>query len=127
MTDKDLPVTTPVVTFIISNCRVTYTMYVTVPDAPNPRYKHNRYAANISIVSETLPFLQQVQVLPKEGWPGIILFCDWLFVQGATWGRPLNKVILQLKQTDMCQIFQYSVLVNTKILLPALQTCKLYK
>jgi hypothetical protein len=56
MTDKDLSVTMPAGAFVTSNCRETYTMYLTNPHAPNPRYKHNKYSGNIGIVCETLPF-----------------------------------------------------------------------
>jgi len=55
MTDKDMSVTLPAGTFVTSNCRETYTMYLTNPNAPNPRYKHCRYTGNIGIVCETLP------------------------------------------------------------------------
>jgi hypothetical protein len=55
MTDKDLPFTTPAGTFITSDCMETYTIFFT-DTGGSPRYAHHRYAANIGIVCETLPF-----------------------------------------------------------------------
>lgn len=56
MTDKDLLVVTPAGTFKTSDALETYTLYPLLNDVLSPRYKHNRYAENIGIVVETIPF-----------------------------------------------------------------------
>jgi hypothetical protein len=57
MADKDLSVITPAGTFTTSNAKETYLMYPNWTAAGNQRNKHTRYAENIGIVIETLPFL----------------------------------------------------------------------
>lgn len=56
MADKDLSVTTPAGTFTTSDARETYSMYPNWSTAGNIRIIHKRYAENIGIVTETLPF-----------------------------------------------------------------------
>ena len=56
MEDKDLSVTTPAGTFITSNFRRTVTYYPPFDYNGKHRYMHMRYAENIGIVIESLPF-----------------------------------------------------------------------
>lgn len=56
MADKDMPVSTPAGSYLTSNAKETFYMYPNWSSAGNPRYKHCRYAENIGIVIETLPF-----------------------------------------------------------------------
>lgn len=56
MTDKNIAVNTPAGTFTTSNAREVYSMFPAWSSAGNPRYRNTRYAENIGIVIETLPF-----------------------------------------------------------------------
>lgn len=56
MADKNLTVTTLAGTFTTSNAKEKYSMYPNWTSAGNPRNKHTRYAENIGIIIETLPF-----------------------------------------------------------------------
>lgn len=57
MADKNLTVTTPAGTFTTSNAKATYLMYPNWTYAGNTRNTNTRYAENIGIVIETLPFV----------------------------------------------------------------------
>lgn len=56
MADKDLSVTIPAGTFTTSNAREVYHMYPAWSTAENPRNLHRRYAKDVGVVIETLPF-----------------------------------------------------------------------
>lgn len=56
MANKDMPFTTPAGTFVTSDFRTTYHMHHPYTDHGTNRYLHTRYAKNVGIVSETLPF-----------------------------------------------------------------------
>ncbi|MBL0339912.1 MAG: hypothetical protein IPP71_02760 [Bacteroidetes bacterium] len=56
MTDKDWFVTVPLGGFITSNYKINYQMFPVWSFAGNPRAMNTRYAKNVGIVSETLPF-----------------------------------------------------------------------
>jgi len=56
MADKNLTMTTLAGTFTTSNANEIYSMYPNWTFAGNPRNKHTRYAENIGIVIEALPF-----------------------------------------------------------------------
>jgi len=56
MTNRNNAVNTPAGTFITLNYNETYYMYPHYTSGGNPRYKNTRYAENIGIVIETLPF-----------------------------------------------------------------------
>ncbi len=56
MTDKDLSVTVPAGTFITSNAQLTYNIYPKYASAGAIRYAHSRYAENVGLITETLPF-----------------------------------------------------------------------
>jgi hypothetical protein len=56
MADENLTVTTLAGTFTTSNAKETYSMYPNSASVGNPRNKHTRYAENMGIVIETLPF-----------------------------------------------------------------------
>ena len=56
MADKDLSVDTPAGTFTTSDFLKTYHMYPNWSFAGNPRFTHTRFAENVGIVVETLPF-----------------------------------------------------------------------
>ncbi len=56
MTDRNMSVVTPAGTFVTLNGKETYNMYPNYVSGGNPRYKNTRYAENIGIVIETLPF-----------------------------------------------------------------------
>lgn len=55
MTDKDATTNTPAGSFITSNCRTIFTIY-TAGLPQEKKFSHRRYARNIGIVPETLPF-----------------------------------------------------------------------
>ncbi len=57
MTDKNITVNTPAGTFITLNAKEIYSMSPPWTFAGNPRYRNIKYAENIGIVVETLPFL----------------------------------------------------------------------
>lgn len=56
MADKSFQVSTPAGEYITSNARQTYIMYPGWDNHGNPRYMHTRYAKDIGVVIETLPF-----------------------------------------------------------------------
>jgi hypothetical protein len=56
MADNNLSVTTPAGAFTTSNAKVVYSMFPNWTFAGSSRNKHTRYAENIGIVIETLPF-----------------------------------------------------------------------
>jgi len=56
MADKNLVINIPAGTFTTSNLKETYFMYPNWTSAGNMRYKNTRYAENIGVVVETLPF-----------------------------------------------------------------------
>jgi hypothetical protein len=56
MGDKNMTLTTPAGTFTTSTAKEIYLMYPNWAVAGNPRYLNTRYAENIGIVIETLPF-----------------------------------------------------------------------
>jgi hypothetical protein len=56
MTDKDHPYFTPSGTHITSNFRITFDFYPKYSQAGTPRYAHTRYAENVGMVTQTLPF-----------------------------------------------------------------------
>lgn len=56
MADADAAVAVPAGTFITSDARETYLMYPAYSMNGNIRYKHNRYAENVGLVVQTLPF-----------------------------------------------------------------------
>lgn len=56
MADKDLVIITPAGTFTTSNAKEIYTMYPAWSTAENPRNLHMRYAEDVGVVIETLPF-----------------------------------------------------------------------
>ncbi|MFH0893027.1 MAG: hypothetical protein V2A54_01225 [Bacteroidota bacterium] len=56
MADKDQTYSTPSGNYTTSNCKETYSMYPNYSNGGTLRYKNNRYAANVGLVIETLPF-----------------------------------------------------------------------
>lgn len=56
MTERNQIVTTPAGSFVTSNAKEVFFMYPSWVSAGNPRNKDTRYAKDIGIVSETLPF-----------------------------------------------------------------------
>lgn len=56
MTDKNTTVTTAAGTFATLNAKETCLMYPKWSFAGNPRYRHSKYAENVGIIIETLPF-----------------------------------------------------------------------
>jgi hypothetical protein len=56
MEDKDLAITVPAGTFVTSDYRTTYNMYPIWSMAGAKRSVHKRYAENMGVVTETLPF-----------------------------------------------------------------------
>jgi len=56
MADNNLTVSTLAGTFATSNAKEIYSMYPNWASVCNPRNKHTRYAENMGIVIETLPF-----------------------------------------------------------------------
>ena len=56
MTDRDSTIVTSAGTFKTSNFQQTYNMFSYWAFAGNPRYINRRYAQNIGIILETLPF-----------------------------------------------------------------------
>lgn len=56
MADKDLMFATPAGIYITSNCQETYDMYPNWNFAGDPRRINVRYAENVGVVSEILPF-----------------------------------------------------------------------
>ena len=56
MDEQDVAVSTPAGIFITSDFKEIFDMFPGWEQAGNPRYKHARYAENIGVVMETLPF-----------------------------------------------------------------------
>ncbi|MBL7755073.1 MAG: hypothetical protein JNM44_11400 [Chitinophagaceae bacterium] len=56
MADENQTVNTPAGSFVTSNAKEVFFMYPSWVSAGNPRIKHTRYAKDIGIVIETLPF-----------------------------------------------------------------------
>lgn len=56
MADSNMIVTTPAGTFTTLNFKTTYAMYPHWSVNGNPRFMHTRYAENVGIVAETIPF-----------------------------------------------------------------------
>ncbi len=66
MTDKNLPVVVPAETFITSNFKASYLMYNDFAFNGAHRYKNTRYAENVGIVAETLPFFMSNPVYTER-------------------------------------------------------------
>lgn len=56
MADKDFSVSTTAGVFTTSSLKQTFRMYPNFSGAGNPRYTDTRYAENVGVVTETLPF-----------------------------------------------------------------------
>ncbi len=56
MESKDVPFTTPAGTFITSDARTAYYMTPAFSFNGSERFRHNRYGANIGVVTETFDF-----------------------------------------------------------------------
>ncbi|HEX5002014.1 MAG TPA: hypothetical protein VFW78_05930 [Bacteroidia bacterium] len=56
MTDKDQTITTPAGIFTTSNAKQTFYMYPNWSNFGTVRVRNNRYAENIGLITETLPF-----------------------------------------------------------------------
>lgn len=66
MSNKDAAVTTPNGVFSTYTMKTTYAMYPNWAAAGNPRYLDRRYAENIGIVTETLPFYASIPDLVER-------------------------------------------------------------
>jgi hypothetical protein len=56
MADLNMVITVPAGTYTTINSKLTYDMYPTFTSGGDPRYMHSRYAKDIGIVLESLPF-----------------------------------------------------------------------
>jgi hypothetical protein len=60
MDDKDLLISTPAGEFITCNYKASYKLYPPFIIVSNPRFTHKRYAKDIGLIVETLPFFASI-------------------------------------------------------------------